>query len=204
MADIQAVVFDLYGTLIYLADETKPYARLFRDIGLQLVEEFRQARIIALTEDFDNLTGLVSRINPNAHTDVQAYETEVQKELSSAMLYPETRSVLEELKKKDMRLGLISNLASPYKKPFARLGLDEYFDEVLFSCEAGLKKPNPKIYQKMLDSLGIGPSLALMTGDKTHTDVYGPKSIGMQAIRLDRDNHSSDNINTLEGIFHYL
>lgn len=34
MTDIRALIFDLYGTLVYLSAETKPYVRLFADLGV--------------------------------------------------------------------------------------------------------------------------------------------------------------------------
>ena len=103
-----------------------------------------------------------------------------------------------------MKLGLISNLASPYRKPFFDLGLDIYFDEVLFSCDVGLTKPDPKIYQTMIDKLNINPEQALMTGDKVHADVDGPKAIGMRAIHLDRFKKSSNSISTLDRVLNLL
>lgn len=204
MANIQAVVFDLYGTLIYLADETKPYARLFADIGLQTPEEFRRARRIAITEDFDSLASLVRRIRPHAQIDLESYQQKIEKERASASLYPETRKVLEQLRDQKIRLGLISNLASPYKKPFFDLGLNSYFDKILFSCDVGLRKPDPRIYQKIIEHFGINPVQALMTGDKVHADVDGPKLIGMNAVLLDRTNNSQNSISTLDGVFQYL
>ncbi len=200
----QAVIFDLYGTLIYLTAETKPYHKLFLELGLT-IEEIREARIIALTEDFKDLSGFVNRIKPETRIALQQYEEEVAKEVASAKTYPETIKVLERLKERNMKLGLISNLASPYKKPFYDLGLHLYFDNILFSCAAGLKKPDLRIYQKILEEMVIEPFQALMIGDKEHCDVDPPKAIGMNAILLDRNNQSPSptKICTLEGIFPY-
>ena len=204
MADIKSVVFDLYGTLIYLADETKPYAKLFTDIGLKTLEEFRQVRRIALTEDFDNLADFVNKIKPNSQIDINIYQQELEKELKSASLYPETKGVLEKLRKQNIRLGLISNLASHYKRPFFDLGLNEYFDEILFSCDAGLRKPDSRIYQKIIERFRINPAQVLMIGDKVHADVDGPNSLGMNAVHLDRTKNSLNSISLLEGVFQYL
>jgi HAD superfamily hydrolase (TIGR01549 family) len=206
MANIQAVVFDLYGTLIYLANETKPHVRLFSELGLQK-DEFRFARRIALTENFDDFSGFLNRLKPEGlekKIDISSYEIEIEKERASATLYPETKNVLAGLKEKNLKIGLISNLGSLYKKPFFDLQLDEYFDEILFSCDVGLRKPDPKIYQRMIEKLKIEPNRAIMTGDKIHADVDGPKSIGMNAVHLNRKNISSESIFTLEGIFQYL
>jgi len=201
---IEAVVFDLYGTLLYLAEESRSYAKLFFSIGLQTPEELSKARRICMTEDFDNLSELVERIKPNLRIDFQIYQDEVEKERASAALYPETKEVLERLRERNIKLGLISNLASPYKKPFFDLGLNAYFDGVLFSCDAGLRKPDPEIYQMMIETIKIDPAYVLMTGDKIHTDVDGPKSAGMKAVHLNRKDKSADSIETLREIFQYL
>ncbi len=204
MSDTQAVIFDLYGTLLYLARETKPYARLFADLGLQRPEELKVARHIALTENFDYLTALVQRIKPNGEfssIDFVSYQQEVEEERASATAYPETRDVLEKLGDRKLKLGLISNLASPYCKPFFDLGLDIYFDEVLFSCDVGLTKPDSRIYQLMTDKLNVKPEQAFMAGDKVHADVDGPKAIGMRAVHLDRSKSLSNSISTLDGVF---
>ncbi len=204
MEKIQAVIFDLYNTLIYLADDTKPHKGLFTAIGLQTPEELSQAYQIATTEAFDNLADLIKRIKPSAQINLEPYQKEIEKERASATLYPETINVLNELKKRNLPLGLISNLASPYKKPFFDLGLNEYFNEILFSCDAGLKKPNLKIYQEMIKKLKVEPAQALMTGDNVKNDVEGPKSIGINAVHLDRTNTTTKSISSLEGIFLYF
>ncbi len=203
MTNIQAVAFDLYDTLIYIADKTNPYLKLFLDLKLT-PREMRLGRKIALTENFENLAEFTARLKPQAQPDLTTYEEKIKKEAFSSSLYPETKDVLKELKKRNLKLGLISNLASPYKNPFFELGLDKYFNEVLFSCDIGLKKPDPKIYQKIAQHLNINPSKILMTGDSIRADVDGPRSIGINAIHLDRINSSPSSIHSLEGIFQCL
>lgn len=203
MTKIQAVVFDLYDTLIYFANKTKPYAKLFSDLELT-PEEMKLGRKIALTENFQDLVGLATRLKPDHHLDLANYEMEIKNEAASSTLYSESKNVLEKLRNRNLKRGLISNLASPYKKPFFELELNEYFNEIIFSCDVGLRKPDPRIYKLMIQRLGIDPSAALMTGDKLHADVSGPKSIGMNAILLDRNNASHNSLTTLERIFQYL
>jgi len=200
--EIKAVIFDLYGTLIYNKD-TNPYARLFFELGLS-PEEMKQARRIALTEDFTDLSGLVTRIKPGATMSLQSYEEEVAAGISSARTFPETYEVLEALQKRDLQVGLISNLASPYKKSFFDLGLEKYFHSVIFSCEVGLYKPNPKIYERAIQDLGLEPAQTFMVGDKLHCDVDGPASIGMKGMLIDRENKYIFSIQSLTGIFRYL
>ncbi len=204
---IQAVIFDLYGTLLHLSKETKPYARLFADLGLKTDLELKEARHIALTNNFDSLADLVQKIKPKGQfssIDFASYQREVEEERASATLYLETRDVLEKLRDQNIKLGLISNLASPYRKPFFDFGLEKFFDQVLFSCDVGLTKPDSRIYQMMTNRLNINPQQALMTGDKVHADVDGPRAIGMRAVHLNRRNATSDSILTLNGVFDFL
>ena len=73
MGGIKAVVFDLYGTLIYLSDTRNPYLRLFHHIGVQR-QEVRQASKVALTEDSDDIEAFVRRIKPDVAIDVSPYK----------------------------------------------------------------------------------------------------------------------------------
>ena len=200
---IKAVIFDLYGTLIYNQD-TNPYLRLFFELGLS-PEEMKRARRIAMSEDFNDLSGLVKRIKPDATAlNLQAYEEEVTADVASAVLFPETRKVLEELQKRELKIGLISNLATPYKKSFFNLELEEYFDLVLFSCEVGLYKPDLRVYQRMLSNLECEAPHTLMIGDKKHCDVDPPKALEMQAMLIDRSSKQKPSLQSLEEIFRYL
>ena len=202
--EIHAVIFDLYNTLIYTPNQTYPYPRLFNELYLK-PNDLRKARRIALTEEFSSLSELVEKIKPNARIDVKPYEDDLARELDSIKLYSETKKVLKKLKKMDLKIGLISNAASPYKKPFFDLGLDEYINPAFFSCEVGLKKPDFRIYRKILEEMDLEPNQALMIGDNYSCDVQPPKRIGMRAVLLDRFNQYDikSKIDSLEGIFKY-
>ena len=90
----------------------------------------------------------------------------IENEVKSVKLYPETLSVLQKLKDRGLKLGLISNSAFSYKTPFYDLGLDLYFDTTLFSFEVGMKKPNLEIYKLSLQKLDVLPEQCIMIGDK--------------------------------------
>lgn len=203
MAHIKAVVFDLYGTLIHNSIKTQPYLRLFSELGL-LENESRDAYYFALTGSFGSLEEFVGKIRPGSKIDVGKYEEGIRQETESASLYPEATKVLDELKARDFKLGLISNLSTPYKRPVFDLGLDAYFDKMIFSCDVKSRKPEREIYERMLNELSMEPQFVMMTGDNARDDVEGPKSAGIDAVHLDRNNGSPGSIATLEGIFLYL
>lgn len=200
MVGIQAVVFDLYGTLIHLEENVLVY----RDIIKGLSEnELRQARNIAMTENHD-LESFIQLICPSKLPELKVYKKRLAKRVASARTYPETIGVLESLQNKNISLGLISNLGTPYKQPVYDLGLDQYFEHMIFSCDVGYKKPDKEIYLPMQKFLGIEPKNIVMVGDKVFADVMGPSKVGWQAIHLDRKNHSYGSISTLDKVLDFL
>jgi len=200
---IKAVVFDLYETLIYKVGGSysdDPY----RTILMTAQQQYVRGRPIFMTEDLQTLQVIAERFGVADKVDFVKCQQELDQRLANTFLYPETIEVLERLKNQGLKLGVISNLSSLYRIPFYNLGLDKYFDQKIFSCEVGLVKPQPEIYQMMVDRLGVAPSQILMTGDQLVIDVYPPQKAGMQAVHLDRKGESIDSIATLEGIFKYL
>lgn len=90
----EAVIFDLYDTLIYHGRYTDLHLRLFKDLGLDRKEIIR-AQKIAMTEDFKDFAELAKKIAPNKTIDTKSYEDELSKETATAAFFPETLSVLK-------------------------------------------------------------------------------------------------------------
>lgn len=198
---IKAIVFDLYNTLVYPTKILRPYHALFEELELTN-QECKVASYIAQTQDFPFLELLVKAIKPDnrKEIDLAKYEAIVEEEIKYTQLYPEVVGTLSALKWLGYKIGVISNLASPYQKSFFNLGLDKLVDHWLFSFEAGVKKPAPKIYLKMISAFNVLPRQIFMTGDKYSRDVEGPMAVGMQAILLDRKDvyHDYKRIKTLD------
>lgn len=201
----EAVVFDLFDTLIYLGRYTRVHQRILQELGLNQ-DESRKARRLAMTEDFYSIADYAQKIAPNSAIDAQKYEKEITEEVATATPFPETVETLTSLRGKGLKLGVISNLETHYINPFFDLGLDKLVDSYLLSCRIGIMKPDARIYQKMADELMLKPQNMLMTGDSEYCDVKGPEAIGMNAVLLDRHNKSNSQkkIITLDEITKYL
>jgi len=101
-------------------------------------------------------------------------------------LFPETQSVLAALKKSGFTLGIISNFDSRLIPICRHLGIDDYFDSIVFSSQSPVAKPHPAIFEKSLKTLGLMPSESLYIGDQYQNDVVGPESVGMRALLIER------------------
>lgn len=86
------------------------------------------------------------------------------------------------------KLGLVSNFGIPEcgKKLLEKFGLKEYLDVVVISGEINRRKPSPEIFEKALRALRVPASKAVFVGDMIELDVKGPKSVGIRAILIER------------------
>jgi putative hydrolase of the HAD superfamily len=112
-------------------------------------------------------------------------ELEQEGWLNSVHVGPDVVSTLEELRRRGLRLGVVSNAAylpRLMKAQLAALDLAKYFTGVTFSSEIGVRKPHAAIYRDALTKIGVEPSRTLFVGDRVREDVRGPKSLGMRAV----------------------
>jgi len=103
--------------------------------------------------------------------------------------------VLQELHKK-YKLGLISNFGIPEcgRKLLEVFGLKEYFDFIVISAEVNQRKPSPKIFKNALQRLGVDASRAVFVGDTLDLDVIGAQSVGMKTVLIKRKSNGEDTV----------
>jgi putative hydrolase of the HAD superfamily len=102
------------------------------------------------------------------------------------MLFPETRQVLEELRRHRLKLGVISNFDSRLYSVLKDLGIDLLFDAVTICSEVGFAKPQPEIFRAALRALGSKPEKTLFTGDSLVDDYQAGQNVGLTTYLLDR------------------
>ncbi len=92
---------------------------------------------------------------------------------------------------KKYRLGLLSNFddSRTGREIVSDTGVGDLFETIIISANVGLRKPNPKIFERMLAALGLQPREVLFVGDTAHDDVAGSKSVGMSAAWISRHGH---------------
>ena len=184
----KVILFDLYGTLLQVQKKKHAYEQVFFSQGLSSVNSLLRAKKQLMTNVYVTLQEYIDRSGVPCKGDVTLFQNFLDEEIESVQLYEETHEVLLALQEKEIKLGLISNLASPYKRPFFDNTLEKYFDLLLFSDEVGLKKPDSMIYKIATKGFGVVPEEVLMVGDNLVCDYNGPKNVGMQALFLDRKN----------------
>lgn len=174
------VIFDLYGTLLQ-----RPSSGALRRVA-RLADDPRRALRVALTTRCDTLRDYAEQLGVEVPADIELLETKLRNELDQVRVYDDVVSTMQQLKRQQIRIGLISNLASPYKKPLVDLQLATYFDATVLSCDCGLMKPSAEIYRLCLARLGLEAPSVVMVGDSLEADVEGPRRVGIAGIHLTR------------------
>jgi putative hydrolase of the HAD superfamily len=57
-------------------------------------------------------------------------------------------------------------------------------DVEVFSCEVGLRKPDPRIYRLAAERLGVDPERCLYVGDGAYGELSGAAAVGMHAVLI--------------------
>ena len=108
-------------------------------------------------------------------------------DVASIEMFSDSLKTLQKVKATGVRIGLLSNLASPYRSCVKNLGLNQYLDSTVYSCDVGFAKPAQEIYEIALQRLDVLPENCLMVGDSLRCDVEGPKAVGMRGLQIDRN-----------------
>ncbi|MBA4012345.1 MAG: HAD family hydrolase [Phenylobacterium sp.] len=89
--------------------------------------------------------------------------------------------VLGALRRAGKRLGIVTNGESAFqRRHIDALGLSALVDEVLVSEEEGLRKPDPRLFARAAERLGVSPGQCLFVGDNPSADVLGAAAAGMK------------------------
>ena len=99
---------------------------------------------------------------------------------------PEAIATLGELRERGYRLGLVSNFCNLPEVAYENIrlvGLLDYFDQTILSCEIGWRKPSLLIYRQMLERLDVPGEAVVFVGDRLIEDVQGPQKLGMRGVQ---------------------
>lgn len=103
-------------------------------------------------------------------------------------LLPHTVEILEYLKPK-YKLHVITNgFQEIQEKKMKNAKIHGYFDQIVDSEMAGVKKPNPLIFELALKSAKASPEKSMMIGDNIEADILGAQAVGFHAIHFNAHN----------------
>jgi putative hydrolase of the HAD superfamily len=199
---LRAVVFDVDFTLCRPGPDLGPdgYRALGLRYGLELdPSRYETARAAAFAEvkrhpelehDDEIWVLFTERIimGMGGTGDTYRAAVEMERRWSESVhfeLFDDALPVLDALRDRGLKLGLLSNSSRDLDEFVAHHGL--LADAVLTSHAHGKAKPHETIFRALLARLGVAPGEAVMVGDTVEDDVEGAVAVGMGAVLLDRE-----------------
>jgi putative hydrolase of the HAD superfamily len=86
--------------------------------------------------------------------------------------------------KPEYKTGLLSNAWSGARNALVhQLGNLELFDTIIYSAEVGLKKPDPAIYELILERMQVAPGSAIFVDDVTD-NITAAQELGIHGIQF--------------------
>ncbi len=111
---------------------------------------------------------------------LEDYETQFQ---FYCVPFPFLTETLINLKQQKYLLGIVTNgLGHIQNRSLKGLGIRDYFDVILISEIEQVRKPQPEIFQRAINRLGVTAQDSVFIGDHPEADIKGAKNVGMKAI----------------------
>lgn len=196
---ITAVLFDFSNTLFHAVDTSQWLRAAAHDHGRSLDEE-TVTRLVAELEKAWSLPDVVAAqegrdLSAEAHrvaglTWIRAVEDlaplaeSLYDRLTAPQFwvpYDDTEPVLAELNRRDVPVGVVSDIAWDIRPTFAHHGLDGLVGTYALSYEHGVGKPDPGLYRHACAGLGADPARTLMVGDSPASDG-GASALGIRSF----------------------
>ena len=185
----RAVIFDLWQTLVPWDQEqaNRFYDRMADAAGIDQ-ERFREAWLSGrksreIGPIADHLQELFGGLGAEPNLDeVLAMRREWTKR--SLRPRPDALETLAELRRRGHRLALISVCSQDVPHVWDETPFAGAFDELVFSCDVGISKPDPRIYAIACERLGVEPAECLFVGDGANDELPGAERAGMTALQL--------------------
>lgn len=103
--------------------------------------------------------------------------------LSYIRLYDGVKELLQSLKGNGKNVYLLSNAQRMFTQPEMKmLGIYDSFDGILYSSDAGVKKPSFYFYDTLFQKYGLKKEESVMIGNEYRADVLGAAEYGIKSM----------------------
>ena len=198
----KAIIFDAYGTLFdvnsaaeksknKIGDKWEAFANYWRTTQLEYTWlrslMHRHKDFWQITEDSLDKSMKVFNINKGMKAEL----LNLYKKLSP---FSEVKETLENLKKKEMKLSILSNGTPELLNELVVSNkLDAIFDDIFSIEEVKIYKPDSKVYDLPVNKYKIKPNEIIFLSANTW-DVSGGGNYGYNSIWVNRNNTVFDNL----------
>lgn len=169
----EAVLFDLYGTLVQIENPISPYREIMKLCNLGDSDK-QKFKTLAMSTKL-SIDEICKEFGVSLGADTKTkFEADIELELKSIAIKQDTNDILKKAKALGLKTAIISNLAKEYGQASHLFDVDL----MMLSFEVGMLKPHPEIFQFALEHLGLEAKDCLMIGDNDELDLEPFRKLG--------------------------
>ncbi len=181
---IKAIAFD-YGGVIELKDgdflqEIVDSLQITKDDWQKTYFSFNHLSNTGKITN-EELHKLVARELGATEAQVIFIQNLIEKYHTKKFLNVELIEIIKDLKKKNYKIGLMSNYSATLRDKLVKQNIIDLFDEIIISAEVGYQKPQPEIFKILSGKLGVDINELLFIDD-TEKSLEGAEGIGYTPI----------------------
>lgn len=185
-----ALTFKRILTENNIAIELQDFLKVYVPANFAFWKLYREEKITKEALRYQRLKTVFDDLNYKVSDEViNRMAVDYIEHLSSySHLFPNTTDILEYLRP-NYRLHIITNgFQEVQDKKLKNSGIYDYFDQIINSEMAGVKKPNPFIFELALKKADTRPEKSLMIGDNLEADIQGAMAVGYHALHFNAHN----------------
>lgn len=105
--------------------------------------------------------------------------------INSIQLFEGVPELFLRLKEAGKKIYLLSNAQRIFTEPEMKmLGIYDQFDAVIYSSDAGVKKPSGHFYESLFQKYGLNKEESVMVGNEYRADIQGSENFGIDSMYL--------------------
>jgi putative hydrolase of the HAD superfamily len=194
---INAVIFDLFGTLVPSFPPSgfhRSLEEMAAAVGLT-TDEFVRGWTQDTSEDRhrgvfptieDNVRAICRAIGVTPEEAQVARAALIRTEFTRDVLKPRSDAIrtLERIRRRGLSTALVSVCSPEVPALWPETPFASVIDVPIFSCRVGLTKPDPGIFRLATDGLGVKPEHCVYVGDGYFGELSAAKGLRMKAVLL--------------------
>jgi putative hydrolase of the HAD superfamily len=183
---IKAVIFD-YGQVIGsspnthtrqdIADAFGVSSNLIGEILKENIDQFRKGKL-SENQLWQIISEKLNKPIPTNADDLWRRDFRKKLKISKRMI-----NFVRFLKERNVKVAVLSNNIKPYVEIIRQAGGYDEFPIVVNSCDVGYSKPQPEIYQLVIDQLKTDPKNILFLDDKLENLTIA-KQFGIKTLLI--------------------
>ena len=189
---VRGVIFDLFHTLTARESQWSACPATYDMLGVDraawdrvLLESSRWRLVGEERDPYTIFSRLVAEVDPTI-PDAKVRDVLARRTVRFADCFrnipTENVAMLRSLRAGGYKVALLSNADAFDIADYGGSALRGCFDVEIFSCDVGCVKPEPEIFHKCLDALGLPASECVFVGDGGSNELAGARAVGLRTV----------------------